>query len=73
MTTLPVKPIGRLAEILASITPEANDALVEHLLGGTSANWIAATLTSEGYPIGSTTIRFYRQSVKFHNQGSVQV
>lgn len=71
MTALPVEPAGRLAEILACITPESNDALVGHLLGGTSAEWLATILTSEGYSISASSIRGYRRAVKIHDEGSV--
>ena len=70
-STLPVNPTGRLAEVLAAVNPNARKALEKHLLGGTSANWLAAVLTSEGYPIGCTTIKMYRHAVKMHNDGSV--
>ena len=73
MTTLPVKPTGRLAEILKAVNPNARKALEKHLLGGTSAEWLATILTGEGYPISASSIRAYRRAVKFHNDGSVQL
>jgi len=69
--TLPVKPTGRLAEILKAVNPNARKALEKHLLGGTSAEWLSTVLTGEGYPIGASTIKAYRRAVKFHNEGRV--
>ena len=69
--TLPVKPTGRLAEILKAVNPNARKALEMHLLGGTSADWLATVLASEGYPISASTIRSYRQGIKIHDAGSV--
>ena len=71
--TLPVKPTGRLAEILKAVNPNARKALEKHLLGGTSADWLATVLASEGYPISASTIRTYRQGVKVYNEGHVQL
>ena len=70
--TLPVKPTGRLAEVLAAVNPNARKALEAHLLGGTSADWLSTVLTSEGYPIGASTVKSYRRAVKFHSEGRVQ-
>jgi len=69
--TLPVEPTGRLADILVALEPRGRVLLKMHLLSGTSADWLAVTLTSEGYPIGASTIRSYRQLVKMHNEGRV--
>jgi hypothetical protein len=75
--TLPTKPTGRLAEILATLQPDGREALEIHLLGGTSADWLARILTDEGYPISATSIRSYRQGVKTieesHNLRRVQL
>lgn len=71
--TLPVKPTGRLAEVLKAVNPNARKALEKHLLGGTSADWLSTILTGEGYPVSASTIRSYRQGVKVHNEGRVQV
>lgn len=71
--TLPVKPTGRLAEVLAAVSPSARKALETHLLGGTSAEWLSTILTGEGYSIGASTIKAYRRAIKFHNEGRVQL
>jgi hypothetical protein len=69
--TFPIKPTGRLAEILAALEPRGREALKLHLLGDTSADWLARILTDEGYPISATSIRTYRQALKMHNEGRV--
>lgn len=69
--TLPVKPTGRLADILAVVNQGARESLEKHLLGGTSADWLSFILTSEGYPISASTIRSYRQGAKIHSKERV--
>jgi hypothetical protein len=43
--------------------PTAYEPLVEHLLGGTSADWLAEALTEHGAPVGATTIKAYRRRI----------
>lgn len=59
-----MKLYGRLAEVWDEIPGSAREPLKEHLLGGTSAEWIAQTLTSEGHPIGASTIRTWRRNTR---------
>lgn len=65
---------GRMAQVLNEIgqrDSKAHDALVEHLLGGTSAEWLAKTLTSNGHRIGATTIKSYRRDIAASAERSV--
>ena len=55
---------GRLAEVWEEIPASARGPLQDHLLGGTSAEWIAETLKEEGYPIGASTIRTWRRNTR---------
>jgi hypothetical protein len=61
-----LRPTGRLKDALTTVQrqhPTAYDPLVEHLLGGTSADWLAETLTEHGAPVGATTIKAYRRRI----------
>lgn len=40
------------------------ERLNAHIQGGTSAEWIASTLTKNGYPIGATAIKDERRRMK---------
>lgn len=51
---------GRLLEIYQELTEEEQEALSEHLLGGTSASWLARQLTDAGYKISATTLKEQR-------------
>lgn len=57
-----------LSEAQARLQPEAYERLEEHLLGGTSADWLAQTLTDNGIQIGATTIKAHRRR---QTEGSV--
>lgn len=52
---------GKVDEILRKMPADIADRVLDHIEGGTSANWIAATLTAHGYPVGATTIKAYRR------------
>lgn len=62
--TLPIEPEGRLAEVLGELNSKRREAFVGHLLGGTSADWLARTMKQGGVPIGATTIKRYRAAVR---------
>lgn len=68
MTALAVQPTGKLKDIIDTLSesfgPEAMDPLLAHLQGGTSAEWLADTLTEAGHPIGVTTIKQYRRKLR---------
>lgn len=56
-----------MAEIFASISPAAQEVLVEHLLGGTPATDVVRALNEEGHDIGLTTYKTYR--LKLQKEG----
>ena len=64
--TRPPDMKGKLAAIFDALDsrPDVQEALAEHLLGGTPASRLAATLTESGYPIGATAIKDYRARVR---------
>ncbi len=60
---LPGTPGPTLTGVLEALTPAERAALVPHLLGGTSAEWLSLTLTEYGHRISATTIKTYRRSL----------
>jgi hypothetical protein len=67
--TLPGVPPPTLAALYGALSPVSQGALKAHLLGGTSADWIAQVLRNEGCAVSATTIRSYRRSL----EGGVQL
>lgn len=69
MTDWP-QPRGRLAEIFQVIEREfaepGVDALMNHILGGTSTNWLAETLSKDelGLQISPTTLKAERKRMR---------
>ena len=61
---------SRLEAIYGSLEAGERAALLAHLLGGTSAEWLAQTLTECGHPIGRSSIKRTRQKLK---EGGVQL
>lgn len=53
---------GRLAGIALELDDTTYAALMEHLESGTSAEWLAETLSGAGYPVSASTIRTQRRS-----------
>lgn len=62
--TLPGVPPPIIAAIWGQLSGLARAALRPHLLGETSADWLANTLTDEGFPVGASTIRTYRRALR---------
>lgn len=62
--TLPGTPGPTLAVIWEALSPQERAALRAHLLGDTSAEWLAATLTKFEHRISASSIRTYRRSLK---------
>ena len=52
-----------LQKALAQHSPERQQAFADHLLGGTSANYLADWLSRAGTPVGKTTIKDYRKAI----------
>lgn len=53
-----------LAGVWASLNQDQRQAFLPHLVGDTSPEWLARTLTEAGYRIGQTTIKAYRRALR---------
>ena len=63
MTEHPSAKFGpALLSVWDAMTEHEQDAFLPHLMGGTSADWLAQVLRDRGYLISATTIRTYRRS-----------
>lgn len=64
--TRPDHLAGKLAAIFDELDsrPDVQQALSEHLLGGTPATQVARDLTATGFPVSATTIKDYRVSAR---------
>lgn len=62
--TLPGIPGPALDRLWRALTAQERRALKAHLLGTTSAEWLAQTLNTFGHSISATTIRTYRRSLR---------
>lgn len=60
---LPGNPPPVLREALGRHDAERRAAFIEHLTGGTSADYLADWLRRAGTPVGATTIKHYRRSL----------
>jgi hypothetical protein len=60
---LPGKPGDKLTAAWAAMSLPERDAFYPHLLGDTSAEWLADLLTRHGEPVSASTIRSYRRSL----------
>lgn len=54
----------KLQAVYDALAPSARGPFIKHVQGGTSAEWLARTLTAHGFPVGATTIKTYRRSLK---------
>ena len=52
-----------LVEALHKHDAERRAAFINHLLGGTSADYLSGWLKRAGTPVGATTIKSYRRSI----------
>lgn len=62
MTDLQLLP-PVLAKAL-SAHPEAHDRFLEHVEGGTSADYLSDWLTRAGTPVSATTIKQFRRTTR---------
>jgi hypothetical protein len=60
---LPGTPGPRLQAVYEALEPAERAALHNHLVGGTSAEWLASTLQRRGHQIGATAIKTWRRSL----------
>lgn len=68
-TELPGNPGGRLGAAWASMTEVTRAAFRPHLLGETSAEYLAEWLGRYGTPVSASTIRTYRRSLRQNGAG----
>lgn len=64
---LPGTPGPALSALWGELSGLERDALLPHLLGGTSAEWLSQILREAGRDISATTIRTYRRSLRGPN------
>ncbi len=64
MTKLPGSPGPKLRDAWSAMEDEARVRFAEHLLGGTSADWLSSLLNEHGLPVSATTIRNYRRALQ---------
>lgn len=53
-----------LKKALRNQDAERRDALITHLLGGTSAEYLSGWFKRAGAPVGATAVKQYRRSIK---------
>ena len=61
---LPGEPRPRLRDAFDAMTTETRAAFLPHLLGETSAEYLAGWLARHGTPVSASTIRTYRRSLR---------
>ena len=66
---LPGDPGLRLRDAFDAMTTEKQAAFLPHLLGDTSAEYLAGWLTRHGTPVSASTIRTYRRSLRQSRKG----
>lgn len=61
---LPGTPPPALRRSYGALTGSQRAAVRPHLLGGTSADYLADWFRRAGAPVGATTLKTYRRSLK---------
>lgn len=61
---LPGHPGPALKAVWEALEPAQGTALLVHLHGNTSAEWIAWALAEEGYKVSASTVRSYRRRLE---------
>lgn len=56
--------LTRIEVALAGMSDDAKAMFHEHLLGGTSADWLSEVLAEAGTPVSATMIKKYRTTVR---------
>ncbi|GAA0967299.1 hypothetical protein [Actinocorallia libanotica] len=64
MSDLPGAPGPSLLAIWGALSPSEREALAPHLVGETSADWLANLLRKYGHDVSATTIRTYRRALR---------
>lgn len=65
---LPGSPPPKLQEAYGALAPDARSAVLPHLIGDTSADYLSGWFSRYGAPVGATTIKAYRRA---NAEGSV--
>lgn len=63
-TELPGNPGGRLRAAYDAMSTDTREAFRRHLVGDTSAEYLADWLARYGTPASASTIRTYRRSLR---------
>lgn len=63
-SVLPGSPGQRLGDAVDAMTETTRAAFLPHLLGETSAEYLAGWLARHGTPVSASTIRTYRRSLR---------
>ena len=61
---LPGSPGPSLEEIWGALSEDERAALRPHLLGETSADWLANVLREHGHNISASSLRTYRRALR---------
>lgn len=65
-TDLPGNPGPRLRAAVDAMSEPTRRAFLAHLIGATSAEYLADWLTRAGTPISASTLRTYRRTLRPH-------
>lgn len=63
-TQLPGEVPPALEAAFLALSEPRQEALLPHLLGGTSADYLSDWFRRAGSPVGATTIKTYRQKLR---------
>jgi hypothetical protein len=64
VSTLPGSPGPTLQGVWGALTDAERKALAPHLLGDTSADWLADVLKQHDHTISASSIRTYRRALR---------
>lgn len=64
MRELPGTPGPKLQQAIEQMPEACVEPFTNHLLGGTSADWLSYWLGLAGHPVSATTIRTYRRALQ---------
>lgn len=62
--TLPGSPGPKLQQAIEKMPAACVAPFTNHLLGGTSADWLSDWLDSAGTPVSASSIRTYRRALQ---------
>lgn len=56
--------MSKVEAALAALGPDFREPVLEHIRGGTSAEWLADWFKRAGFPVGASSIKRYRKKVR---------